>query len=98
MENKLFSPVLSAANNIIKTKRPLTRTSKDYNDFVKWLDTSNKELKKVKLPSKKKVETLASSLSFDIAASGGGGGGDLLGSLLGGGAAGLGVRFLGKGI
>ena len=65
---------------------------------MKWLDTSNKELKKVKLPSKKKVETLASSLSFDIAASGGGGGGDLLGSLLGGGAAGLGVRFLGKGI
>jgi len=100
MENKLFSPVLSAANNIVKTKRPLTRTSKDYNDFVKWLDASNKDLKKVKLPTKKKVETLASGLSLDIAASGGGGGIDLLGSLLGGAGAlgaGLGLRKLFKG-
>lgn len=100
MENKLFSPVLLAANNIVKTKRPLNRTSRDYNDFVNWLDTSNKELKKVKLPTKKKVEALATSLSFDIAASDGGGGIDLLGSLLGGAGAlgaGLGLRGLFKG-
>lgn len=100
MENKLFSPVLSAANNIVKSKRPLSRTAKDYNNFVSWLDTSNKEIKKIKLPTKKKVESLASNLTFNIASSGGGGGIDLIGSLLGGAGAlggGLGLRGLLRG-
>jgi len=95
METKLFSPLLSSANNIVKMKRSLPKRARDYNDFINWLDTSNKDIKKIKLPKKKKVEDL--QFSVGSALGGGGGGGGLLNLLLGG-AAGLGARFLGKGI
>lgn len=94
MKTKLFSPLLSAANNIVKTRRPLTKRAKEYDAFINWLDTSNKDAKKIKLPKVKKVE----DLEFSVGMSLGGGGGNGLTNLLLGGAAGLGVRFLGKGI
>ena len=94
METKLFSPLLSSANNIVKMKRSLPKRARDYNDFINWLDTSNKDIKKIKLPKKKKVEDLQFSVGSAL---GGGGGGGLINLLLGG-AAGLGARFLGKGI
>jgi len=95
MKTKLFSPLLSAANNIVKTRRPLTKRAKEYDAFINWLDTSNKDVKKIKLPKVKKVEDLEFSIGSAL---GGGGGGGGLTNLLLGGAAGLGVRFLGKGI
>lgn len=95
METKPFSPLLTAANNIVKTKRPLSKRAKDYDAFVNWLGASNKDIKKIKLPKVKKVENL--ELSVGSALGGGGGGGGILNLLLGG-ASGLGVRFLGKGI
>ena len=95
MKTKLFSPLLTAANNIVKTRRPLTKRAKEYDAFINWLDTSNKDVKKIKLPKVKKVEDLEFSIGSAL---GGGGGGGGLTNLLLGGAAGLGVRFLGKGI
>jgi len=97
METKLFSPLLSSANNIVKMKRSLPKRARDYDDFINWLDTSNKDIKKIKLPKKKKVEDLQFSVGSSL---GGGGGGNLIGNLLGGlGAlgAGLGLRTLFKG-
>ena len=94
MKTKLFSPLLTAANNIVKTRRPLTKRAKEYDAFINWLDASNKDVKKIKLPKVKKVE----DLEFSVGMSLGGGGGNGLTNLLLGGAAGLGVRFLGKGI
>ena len=95
MKTKLYSPLLTAANNIVKTRRPLTKRAKEYDAFINWLDTSNKDVKKIKLPKVKKVEDLEFSIGSAL---GGGGGGGGLTNLLLGGAAGLGVRFLGKGI
>lgn len=95
MKTKPFSPLLSAANNIVKTKRPLSKRAKDYDAFVNWLGASNKDIKKIKLPKVKKVENLEFSVGMT---GGGGGGGGILNLLLGGAAGGLGVRFLGKGI
>ena len=92
METKPFSPLLTVANNIVKTKRPLSKRAKDYDAFVNWLGASNKDIKKIKLPKVKKVE----NLEFSVGMTGGGGG--ILNLLLGGAAGGLGVRFLGKGI
>jgi len=97
METKLFSPLLSSANNIVKMKRSLPKRARDYNDFINWLDTSNKDIKKIKLPKKKKVEDLQFSVGSALGGGGGGGGGGLLNLLLGG-AVGVGARFLGKGI
>ena len=97
METKLFSPLLSSANNIVKMKRSLPKRARDYDDFINWLDTSNKDIKKIKLPKKKKVEDLQFSVGSSLD---GGGGGNLIGNLLGGlGAlgAGLGLRTLFKG-
>ena len=95
MKTKPFSPLLTAANNIVKTKRPLSKRAKDYDAFVNWLGASNKDIKKIKLPKVKKVE----NLEFSVGMTGGGsGGGGILNLLLGGAAGGLGVRFLGKGI
>ena len=97
METKLFSPLLSSANNIVKMKRSLPKRARDYDDFITWLDTSNKDIKKIKLPKKKKVEDLQFSVGSSLD---GGGGGNLIGNLLGGlGAlgAGLGLRTLFKG-
>jgi len=96
METKLFSSLQSSANNIVKMKRSLPKRARDYNDFINWLDTSNKDIKKIKLPKKKKVEDLQFSVGSALDGGGGGGGGLL--NLLLGGAAGLGARFLGKGI
>ena len=88
METKLFSPLLSSANNIVKMKRSLPKRARDYNDFINWLDTSNKDIKKIKLPKKKKVEDLQFSVGSSLGGGGGGGGGGILGSLL----AALGIR------
>ena len=89
METKLFSPLLSSANNIVKMKRSLPKRARDYNDFINWLDTSNKDIKKIKLPKKKKVEDLQFSVGSALGGGGGGGnGGGILGSLL----AALGIR------
>lgn len=85
METKPFSPLLTAANNIVKTKRPLSKRAKDYDAFVNWLGASNKDIKKIKLPKIKKVENLEFSVGSDL---GGEGGGGLFGSLL----AALGIR------
>jgi len=94
MENKLFSPLLTAANNIVKTRRPLTKRAKEYDAFINWLDTSNKDVKKIKLPKVKKVENLEFSIGMD----GGGGNGGLFGSILSalgvGVAGGFGLRSL----
>ena len=81
METKPFSPLLTAANNIVKTKRPLSKRAKDYDAFVNWLGASNKDIKKIKLPKIKKVENLEFSVGSDLGGGGGGGGG-LFGSLL----------------
>jgi murein DD-endopeptidase MepM/ murein hydrolase activator NlpD len=93
MKTKLFSPLLSAANNIVKTRRPLTKRAKDYDAFINWLDTSNKDVKKIKLPKVKKVEDLEFSTGM-----GGGENGGLFGSLLSalgvGAAGGFGLRSL----
>jgi len=86
METKLFSPLLTAANNIVKTKRPLSKRAKDYDAFVNWLGVSNKDIKKIKLPKIKKVENL--EFSVGSALGGGGGGGGIFESLL----AALGIR------
>jgi murein DD-endopeptidase MepM/ murein hydrolase activator NlpD len=86
METKTFSPLLTAANNIVKTKRPLSKRAKDYDAFVNWLGASNKDIKKIKLPKIKKVENL--ELSVGSALGGGGGGGGIFESLL----AALGIR------
>jgi murein DD-endopeptidase MepM/ murein hydrolase activator NlpD len=96
METKLFSSLQSSANNIVKMKRSLPKRARDYDDFINWLDTSNKDIKKIKLPKKKKVEDLQFSVGSALGGGGGGGGGLL--NLLLGGAAGVGARFLGKGI
>jgi len=94
MKTKLFSPLLTAANNIVKTRRPLTKRAKEYDAFINWLDTSNKDVKKIKLPKVKKVEDLEFSIGMD----GGGGNGGLFGSLLSalgvGAAGGFGLRSL----
>ena len=87
METKLFSPLLSAANNIVKTRRPLTKRAKEYDAFINWLDASNKDVKKIKLPKVKKVEELEFSVGMSLGGGGGNGGG-LFGSLL----AALGIR------
>jgi hypothetical protein len=86
METKPFSPLLTAANNIVKTKRPLSKRAKDYDAFVNWLGVSNKDIKKIKLPKIKKVENL--EFSVGSALGGGGGGGGIFESLL----AALGIR------
>lgn len=96
MKTKLFSPLLTAANNIAKTRRPLTKRAKEYDAFINWLDTSNKDVKKIKLPKVKKVEDLEFSVGMSL---GGGGGGSLdfvniLKKLGAGAAGGFGLRFL----
>ena len=97
MKTKLFSPLLSAANNIVKTRRPLTKRAKEYDAFINWLDTSNKDVKKIKLPKVKKVEDLEFSIGMSLGGGGGNGGG-LFGSLLSalgvGAAGGFGLRSL----
>ena len=96
MKTKLFSPLLTAANNIVKTRRPLTKRAKEYDAFINWLDTSNKDVKKIKLPKVKKVEELEFSVGMSL---GGDGGGSLnfvniLKKLGAGAAGGFGLRFL----
>jgi murein DD-endopeptidase MepM/ murein hydrolase activator NlpD len=95
METKLFSPLLSAVNNIVKTRRPLTKRAKEYDAFINWLDTSNKDAKKIKLPKVKKVE----DLEFSVGMSGGDESGSLdfvniLKKLGAGAAGGFGLRSL----
>lgn len=97
METKLFSPLLTAVNSIVKTRRPLTKRAKEYDAFINWLDTSNKDVKKIKLPKEKKVENIEFSTGMSLG--GGGGNGGLFGSLLtalGVGAGGFGLKSLVK--
>jgi murein DD-endopeptidase MepM/ murein hydrolase activator NlpD len=98
MKTKLFSPLLTAANNITKTRRPLTKRAKEYDAFINWLDASNKDVKKIKLPKVKKVEDLEFSVGMSLGGGGGNGGG-LFGSFLaalGVGAGGFGLKSLVK--
>ena len=100
METKLFSPLLSSANNILGNKRTLTKKAKDYQSFINFLDTSNKDLKKIKLPTKRKIKNLTLGTEFGM---GGGSSFNLINIVknlaIGGGeglAGGLGLRALVK--
>ena len=57
MKNFISSPIPEAANNIVRKPRVI-KTKNDYTNFIQWLDTSNKDLKKIKLPEKKKLKKL----------------------------------------
>jgi len=81
------SPLKNSANNIVAS--PQTRMVKaldfdkksEYKKFIKWIDSSTKDLEKIKIPSKKEIKKLEKLvLEMDR---GGGGLGGLLG-LLGG--------------
>jgi murein DD-endopeptidase MepM/ murein hydrolase activator NlpD len=83
------SPILSAAKNISSSKSILAlRMDKksDYKKFVKWIDSSSKELKKAKLPKKKDLKKIS---NFGITGgglfggTGKGGGGSAIGGILG---------------
>lgn len=105
MDNKLFSPLLSSANTIAGNKRTLTKKATDYQSFINFLDASNKDLKKIKLPSKRKIKNLANDIELRLESGGGGGGFNpvkmLTDALIGGAeglAGGLGLRALVKGV
>ena len=84
----LKSPLKNSANNIVAS--PQTRMVKaldfdkksEYKKFVKWIDSSTKDLEKIKIPSKKEIKKLE-KLVLEMDRGGGGGLGGLLG-LLGG--------------
>lgn len=79
----LKSPLKDSANNIVAS--PQTRMVKaldfdkksEYKKFVKWIDSSTKDLEKIKIPSKKEIKKLEKLV---LEMDGGGGG---LGGLLG---------------
>lgn len=84
----ITSPLLTSASNIISSRsiRTLKMDKKsDYKKFVKWIDSSNKELQKIKLPKKRDIKKIS---DFGISGSalggseGGGGGGGFFGNLL----------------
>ena len=68
MDTKLFSsPFKAIADNISKNKVVLTQRNKDYLAFINFLDSSNKDLKKIKLPNKRQIKSLAiSGGGFDL--------------------------------
>jgi len=87
----IISPLAIAANNIVSSRSIKTlkmNKKSDYEKFVKWIDSSNKELQKIKLPRKidiKKISDFgASGLGFGGAPAGRGGFfGNLLKTLIG---------------
>lgn len=81
------SPITSAAKRISNTNKVKGlnfNRKEDLNTFVKWIESSNKEINKVKLPKKRDLKKISKGLQI----SGGGGGGALLPllAILGGGA------------
>jgi len=58
------SPLKNSANNIVAS--PQTRMVKaldfdkksEYKKFIKWIDSSTKDLEKIKIPSKKEIKKL----------------------------------------
>jgi len=80
----LKSPLKNSANNIVAS--PQTRMVKaldfdkksEYKKFVKWIDSSTKDLEKIKIPSKKEIKKLE-KLVLEMDGGGGGGLGGLLG-------------------
>jgi murein DD-endopeptidase MepM/ murein hydrolase activator NlpD len=99
MKTFLSSPIKDSANNIVLKPRTL-KTKRDYENFIKWLDASNSDLKKIKLPDKKKIEKLELKFNADGFSSESGGGINPLLPLLGGGLGGLayagGKKMIGK--
>jgi len=99
MKTFLSSPIKDAANNIVLKPR-MIKSKRDYENFIKWLDTNNSDLKKIKIPDKKKIEKL--ELKFGDGFFGGedDAGGSPLIPLIGGGLSGLvfggGKKLLGK--
>jgi len=88
MVTLIKSPLKNSANNIVAS--PQTRMVKaldfdkksEYKKFIKWIDSSTKDLEKIKIPSKKEIKKLE-KLVLEMDRGGGGGLGGLLG-LLGG--------------
>lgn len=79
------SPITSAAkriSNTNKVKGLKFNRKEDLNTFVKWIESSNKEINKVKLPKKRDLKKISKGLQI----SGGGGGLLPLLTILGGGA------------
>ena len=96
MKSFLSSPIATSVSNIASVnihKRSSFKTKKDYSDFITWLDTSNNDIKKIKLPSKKKLKDLE-DLDFSSMLGGGNPLAALLGEILGGLAASLGISSL----
>ena len=98
MKTILSSPIKDAANNIVLKPKAL-RTKKDYENFIKWLDTSNRDLKKIKIPDKRKIEKLELKFGDGFYDEGDSEGSPLI-PLIGGGLGGLvfggGKKLLGK--
>ena len=98
MKTLLSSPIKDAANNIVLKPKAL-RTKKDYENFIKWLDTSNRDLKKIKIPDKRKIEKLELKFGDGFFDEGDSEGSPLI-PLIGGGLGGLvfggGKKLLGK--
>jgi hypothetical protein len=93
MKSFLSSPIATSVSNIASVnihKHSSFKTKKDYSDFISWLDTSNNDIKKIKLPSKKKLKDLE-DLDFSSMLGGGNPLAALLGEILGGLAASLGI-------
>jgi murein DD-endopeptidase MepM/ murein hydrolase activator NlpD len=83
MAKTLSSPLVQAANNIVSLgarTNALPKFQRDFNDFNKFLTIKNRELKRLKLPEKRKISALA---NLNIASTFGRPGG-LLGSLFSG--------------
>ena len=96
MKSFLSSPIATSVSNIASVnihKRNSFKTKKDYSDFIIWLDTSNNDIRKIKLPSKKKLKDLE-DLDFSSMLGGGNPLAALLGEILGGLAASLGISSL----
>lgn len=96
MKSFLSSPIATSVSNIASVnihKRSSFKTKKDYSDFITWLDTSNNDIRKIKLPSKKKLKDLE-DLDFSSMLGGGNPLAALLGEILGGLAASLGISSL----
>ena len=93
MRSFLSSPIATSVSNIASVnihKHSSFKTKKDYSDFITWLDASNNDIRKIKLPSKKKLKDLE-DLDFSSMLGGGNPLAALLGEILGGLATSLGI-------
>lgn len=96
MRSFLSSPIATSVSNIASVnihKHSSFKTKKDYSDFITWLDASNNDIRKIKLPSKKKLKDLE-DLDFSSMLGGGNPLAALLGEILGGLATSLGIPSL----